>query len=443
MEKMFAMQRTVFRWKVVLVLFLVGWPQTTLLAEETTSASFKGLLTRTLEHNPQIRDVREKLNAAMALVPQARSQLLPSVSLEWDNTLASSQWKGGSSQSDPTSATVSLSQDLFNLEAIRDYRRVEPYVKAAQMDLEGVRQKVFLEFVELVTSLVQGRDVLELSEKNHELTRSHWDATRIRFEAGELTQTDVSQSLARVYAAKAGWISAKADLQSSRARLMELAAEEIPERIEVPLIQLDLVRSPLAELSGLLEKRPDMEAERLRVQAEQSNVEARKAGYLPTASLSSSGTRTWDPASGVSGPEEDVSMTVKLSWPLYSGGLTNAQVEEAVAKRESRQAMLERLRLSALRELKVALLDYEKNEAVDQANEVRVTAAKDAMDGVSKEYQVGTRTSLDLLDAQNEFFAAETEKVKSRHGLNLSRFRVLGVLGMLSLEKLESLSVSK
>ncbi|MBF0107884.1 MAG: TolC family outer membrane protein [Magnetococcales bacterium] len=448
------MRGTMIRWAVVLVLVsipVMGSENATgpsVAKAEGVVAGHGGesfvplreLLERTLRDNPRIRDARDRLRAAETLMPQAKSQLLPSVAIEWDNTLSSSRWQGGSSQSDPTSATLSVSQPLFDLETMRDFRRMVPYVKAAAMDLEAVRQKVFLEFLELATALIQEQEVAALSEKNHTLTQAHLDATRIRFEAGELTRTDVSQSLARVYAAKAGWIAAKANVAARQAGLSELVSGTIPEPLELPPIRLELLRNSWAELELLLEKRPDLEAERQRVEVERMNVEARRAGYLPTASLDSTGARTWDPSSGVAGPENDLSVTVKVSWPLYSGGLTGAQIDEAIANRDARQSNLERLRLSAQRELKVALLDHEKFAAEDQANEVRVTAARDALDGVTREHQVGTRTSLDLLDAQNEFFSAETEKVKSRHGVNLARFRILGILGMLSWEALASRS---
>ena len=433
------MQKKMLPWTLLFLLAYVHAPQTATAAENQAITPFKKMLEQTLDNNPRILTAREKLKAAQALLPQAQSQLLPSVALQWDNTYSSSQWQDGDSHADPTAAALSLSQALFNLEALRDYRRLAPTVKAAQKDLETIRQQVFLDFVELTTNLRQEQDVFLLSENNYNLTKSHLNATQARFEAGELTKTDVSQSLARVYAAKAGWIAARANSQSSEARFVELTGQEAPPNLEIPVVKHELLSKPLAELVALVAERPDIEAEQWRMQVAEGNVEARKAGYMPKANLSSSTSRTWDPASSaVAGPQDTVTMTLGLSWPLYSGGLTGGRIDQAISERESQLLQLDQARLAAIRELKVALLEFEKNAAIDQANVARVTAAQDAMDGVSQEYQVGTRTSLDTLDAQNELFSAQTEKVKSSYGLNLSRFRVLKTLGMLALDKLES-----
>lgn len=431
------MGKMMFTWTFIIAVAFAHWPNTAFPADSHSSTPFTLLLEQTLKNNPRIRAAQEKLKAAQALIPQAKSQLLPSVALQWDNAFRSSQWQNGSSHSDPTATSLSLSQPLFDLETLRDYQRLTPSVKAVQMDLEGVRQQVFLEFIELATNLLQGKDVYKLAENNYQLTQSHLTATSARHEAGELTKTDVSQSRARVYAAKSSFIAAKADHQSSAARFMELSGQESPMDLDLPKLQHPLLDKPLADLVAILDQRPDIEAAQLRVQTAQGNIEARKAGYFPTAKLNSSASRTFDPASSsIAGPQDDTSLTLSLSWPLYSGGLTGAKIQEAVATKDSELATLEQMRLAAIRELKVTLLELEKNDAVNQANDARSTAAKDALDGVSQEFEVGTRTSLDVLDAQNEFFSAQTEKVKSSFSLNLSKYRLLKALGLLSLNEI-------
>lgn len=435
------MGKRMITWTFLFVFVFIQWPDAAFSTDNHATSSFTRLLEQTLENNPRIRAAQETFKATQALIPQAKSQLLPSLSFQWDNTFRSSQWRDKSSQSDPSSTSLSLSQPLFDLETLRNYQRLAPSIKAAQMDLEGIRQQVFLEFVELTANLLQGEDVYKLAENNYQLTQAHLTATSARHDAGELTKTDVSQSRARVFASKSDWIAAKADRQSSKARFMELSGQEAPEGLDLPILRHPLLTKPLSDLVAILDQRPDIEAAMLRVQTAQGNVEARKAGYFPTAKLSSSASRTFDPAgSSGTGPQDDASLTLGLSWPLYSGGLTGAKIQEAVASRDSEQASLEQKRLAAIRELKVTLLELEKSEAVNQANIARDTAAKDALDGVSQEFEVGTRTSLDVLDAQNEFFSAQTEKIKSGYNLNLSGYRLLKALGLLSLKAIDGTS---
>ncbi|MBF0140179.1 MAG: TolC family outer membrane protein [Magnetococcales bacterium] len=428
------MYKLIKRMAMTGVLILLCSPWAGLSAED----SFTAILKHTLDTNPQVYNAQQKYVAAQTLIPQALSQLLPNVSAQLSNTYSSTHSPSGSSQTDPTLASLTLSQPLYNLETLRNYRLIYPQVKAAFMDLEVVRQRIFMDYVEKAANLLQGREIITLAEDNYKLSVSHLQATQIRFGVGELTKTDVSQSLARVYTAKSGMISAKADNDSNRSLFAELTGQKVGDDFELPTVQHEMFGLSFDKLKGAIDQRPDIAAQLLRLQSAQEAIEARKAGFWPTASVTSSGTKTWNPGLGVSGPQENVSVALNLSWPLYSGGATMSRIDEAVSQRESQQALLEQARFAALRELEVALLEYGKAEAVDQSNSVRMEAAKDALMGVTEEFKVGTRTTLDILDAQNQLFSAQTEKVKGRYAHNLSKFRILKALGMLSLEKIES-----
>ncbi|MBF0454478.1 MAG: TolC family outer membrane protein [Magnetococcales bacterium] len=388
-----------------------------------------------LASNGQIKQAQARLDSALTLYPQARSAILPTLSLGWSSSYEESRWKGGNSDYDPTTMSLSLSQPLFNQQAFEEMRRVEPLVMAFEQDLEAARQGVYFSLIQISTALLEAREVALLAKNNLDVTKRHLEATKARFSVGEVTKTDVSQARARVATAEADWIRRVGEGKVNEAQFQEIAGIAVPEGLQVPLVQSQLPNASLAILTPLAQNRPDIQAARYRLEADSFRVQAKKAGHYPTLSLSSSGSRTWDPASSsVVGPVDSFSLSVSASLPLYSGGLTTAQTQQAQSDESASRAGLDLLQEKAVRELKQVLSKYQSAKASDEALKTAVAAAKEAKEGVDQEYEVGSRTSLDLLDAQNELFSTQTEQVKSQFAVNLALFELLKVVGKLTPE---------
>lgn len=404
-------------------------------ASQGPLAAFYRSVQEALATNHQIKQAEARFSAALTLYAQARSAVLPTLSLAWSSNYTHTQWRGGRTQYDPTSLTLSVSQPLFNLSAIRGMKMVDPQVKALERDLEAIRQQVYFSLIQVATALLEAREVTRLARNHLDGTKSHLDATRARFAVGEVTKTDISQAMARVATAEAEWIRRRGEGDVNEARFREIAGIAVPDALQLPLVVSDLPTETLTRLTPLVMDRPDLQAARHRLQAEQWQIGVSQADHYPTLSLSSSGTRTWDPSSSsVIGPSDQFSLTVSASLPLYSGGLTMAKTRQAKSNRDLKQADLDLLSEQAMRELKEILSQYTSAKATDEALKTAVSAAQDAKEGVEQEYHVGSRTSLDLLDAQNELFSAQTDQVKSQYAVNLAHFQLLKVVGRLTPE---------
>ncbi|MBF0194167.1 MAG: TolC family outer membrane protein [Magnetococcales bacterium] len=386
-----------------------------------------------LASNNQIKQAEARLAAAMTLYDQAKAVIMPSVSLDWQSSYTNSDWDSGSSNYDPHALSITASQTLFNLSAIRELDRVDPEVKALERDLEGVRQQVYFALIHAATALIESREVARLAKSNLEVTEHHLEATRARFSVGEVTKTDVSQAISRVAIAKAAWVRQKGDSIIVEAKFQEIAGIPFPDGLKIPLVFSKLPTENLEKLIPIVKARPDIISAQYRLEGEKQLIAVKKAGHYPTLSLQTSGSRTWNSATTTTDNEVDAfSVSISASLPLYSGGLTTAQIKQAQSSRDNKQADLDLLRLQAVRELKQVLAKIQSAKATDAALKTAVTAAQEAKDGVDQEYQVGSRTSLDLLDAQNELFSAQTEQVKSQFAVNLAMFELLQVLGKLT-----------
>ena len=129
---------------------------------------------------------------------------------------------------------------------------------------------------------------------------------------------------------------------------------------------------------------------------------------------------------------------MRVELPLFTGGMIASKTAEAQAKRNAQAAQVDRVHRQAQKEVEKSYRDLISAQALNTAFGSVVSAAKSARDGIEREFQVGSRTSLDLLDAQHELFSSLTERTKSRYKLLLARFHLLHSVGRLTLDQLST-----
>ncbi|MBF0610250.1 MAG: TolC family outer membrane protein [Magnetococcales bacterium] len=418
---------------------LLAWAScATLQAAENPAQSFHQALQNALENNPNMASAAASLRSAEEKYSQAMASLLPSIDLEAGKSKTSVDYQKFPSQNTNIGRLgVSMNQVLFNWQAIEAYRQADPFVKAYVQDFEAMRQTIAISVVQGAIEWLQARDVVDLADNNLRLTEHQLEATQARFTVGELTMTDVSQALARVSLARANKISADNSLAAADARYVELVGFPPVDNLVLPTLNPASLTISAKEAQNQMMQRPDLEAARLRLAVAESNIELEKAGHLPTVNLSSTYFKKTDvEVSGFKTDLNEFTMGVTMNLPLFKGGLTTSRTQQARADRDNQMATYDRLLQQIQRETTQAILDIKSADASVKALEDGVKASKAAMEGVEQEFQVGTRTSLDLLDAQNEYFTAQTNLAKSRYSWELARFRLLKAVGRLTLNEL-------
>ncbi|MGN7614014.1 TolC family outer membrane protein [Magnetococcales bacterium HHB-1] len=393
-----------------------------------------------LRENPQIAAYKAALAAAKQQYGVARSSLLPTVSVGLSKGHARYDWQVGKHESDPASMDISASQTLFSKSALETMKRVSPYVAAAEEDLSHIEQSVLYDALAASVGLLQAEEVARLAHNNHQVTQRHLEATQARFQVGEITRTDVSQAEARLASAEADRISAENDIAVNRARFQEVVGMKPPDNLAIPEGRSDWLEHPLKVLVQKLQDRPDVKAAKARLQVENIDIDIQKAGHYPTVALSASGSRSWNQKiAGRQDPVNYYSVGVEVAVPVYSGGSVVSYTAQARSERDQQQATVDQLLLQAVREVEQALLNYRSALAAVRSLETVVDASTEALSGVEQEFQVGTRTALDVLDAQNELFTAQTNLAKSRYNTVLAHYQLLKAVGVLKMEELAKL----
>lgn len=395
---------------------------------------FVHALKTALENNPSVKAAEGRLLAARELLPQSRAALLPNIGLNLAPSYTYSTWDGGDDASDSVSLSLSLNQALYNKQALVAFDQTSPYISAFESDLSATVQGVFLQVAGVSVGLLQAREVVRLAENNLTVTKRHLQATQARFEVGEITHTDVSQAEARLASAQAGKVQAENAVSVLNAQFQEVVGSPAPDGLKLPSFR-NTQSSSKEDWLKRLEQRPDLQASRLRKKVAELEVDLQHAGHWPTVNISSSAGRNWSDSS-TTDPVDLFSLGVQVSVPLFSGGATLSKTNEARAKRDVQMAQTDQLRRQAVREIEKAFSDLQSARALTKSYQSVVTASQSARDGVEREFQVGSRTALDLLDAQNELFSSQTDLTKSRYAQQFSRFQLLGAVGQLTLDEL-------
>ncbi|MBF0163980.1 MAG: TolC family outer membrane protein [Magnetococcales bacterium] len=390
-----------------------------------------------LRKNPRAAAAAAQLKAALERLPQSQAALLPTIDLNASKGHSRVEWQNGSASTDPDVVGLSLTQVLFNQKALVAMRQTKPYIASFERDAQAAVQGVFLESASVIVEVLQATEVVRLAKSNRDVLKQHLEATRSRFRVGEITRTDVSWAESRLASAEANLVRSENTLALARTRFVEVIGMPVPEGLHLPGFREKLEELSQVEIRLRSAERPDLMAAKLRLKVAEEDVALKRAGHMPSVALSARASRTWnEEIAGTVDPLNKYSVDLGVSMPLYAGGMVVSQTAEAEARKEAQAADLERMRLQVEREVESALLDLKSAQAANLALESGLKAANDALDGVEREYRVGTRTALDLLDARNEAFSAQTELAKGRFASVLAGFKLLYATGGLNLDVL-------
>jgi len=396
--------------------------------EEALAAAYVG--------NPTLQAQRAALRATDEQVPQALSGWRPRVAL---NGSAGRVWSDSSISGDTTlnsrQAGATLTQPLFRgFRTVNSVDAAENVVLSARSQLASVEQQILLNVAEVYSNVLRDQAVVELSVNNEQVLRRQLGATQDRFEVGEITRTDVSQAESRVARARASRITAEGQLMASRATFQRLVGVP-PENLEPPA-QLPALPGTLEEaVARALEEQPDVVAAVYGARAAEDVVDVVRGELLPEVSLQASHNRGWD--TQVRGQRADTSQIVaNVAVPLYQSGAVYSRVREAKSTAGQRRIQVEQAQVAARERAIQAWENLVSARAEIESREAQVDAATTALDGVQREAQVGARTVLDVLDAEQELFIANVDRVGAQRTQRVAAFALLAATGGLTAENL-------
>jgi outer membrane protein len=390
--------------------------------------------------NPDLAAERARVRAVDEQVPQALSNWRPQVSLSGRYGFRRLNRETGigvetDRTTQPQSVGLEISQNLFRgFRTQAETERAVNRVAAARSNLIGTEQSVLLEGVVAYVTVLRDTAVLELRINNVGVIEQQLQATRDRFEVGELTRTDVAQAESRIARAIADRTTAEANLESSRAAYRKAIGRD-PVALQQPDLPPNLPLSEADAQTLAVENNPGVVFADFNERAARSDVALRRGELLPTLSLDVTVDREKDLA-GSDIKDTDSAINARLSVPLYQSGEVYSRIREAKQTASQRLSELALSKREAEQESSDAWEDFRAAQARITSFESEVRAQEVAFEGVQQEAQVGSRTVLDVLDAEQELLDARVNLVSARRDLTVSGYALLSAIGKLTAQDL-------
>lgn len=399
-----------------------------------------GALAEAYVSNPQLNAQRAITRATDENVPQALSGYRPTVSgtitagEQYQRTVSeqagrTTVTKGAFA---PRSVGISGTQTLFNgFQTGNRVRQAEQQVSAARETLRLIEQNVLLNAATAYMNLLRDTAILELQRKNVEVLTEQLRQTRDRFAVGEVTRTDVAQAESRLAAGRSQVATALSNYNASRAIYQQVIGSE-PGKLAAasPVDQLSPRTLKTAIAVGRAQN-PNVTAAMFGIDVQALQVKINEGSLYPTLSVTASAQQAWD-LSPTTVRQTNASVMGQLSVPIYQGGLPEAQIRSAKETLTQRRLDMETARDQAQSNVTQAWGSLEAAKAQILATQAQVQAAEIALNGVREEARVGQRTTLDVLNAQQELVNARVALVTAQRDRVVASYSLLAAVGRLS-----------
>lgn len=412
-----------------LIAGMVSLAATPVLADDLREA-----LVMAYNTNPTLQAARAQQRAVDEGVPIARSAGLPSVS----GTATYSEFVEGSTDSPLApqrnlDASVNLGMPVYAGGGIRNsLNAARTRVTAGQADLRGVESGVFSQVVSSYMDVILAEAVVKLNRANVQRLEVNLQATRDRFEIGDLTRTDVAQSASRLALAQGQTRSAQANLIAARERYIQVIGKA-PQGLTTPPALQGLPTSADDAVVIALDSNPDLIAARQRSKAAGFDTAATNAKRLPQVSVfASSGYNDFLGSNQIPGAVQsttDTTIGVRATVPIFQGGLPSAQKRQAQARENAvleQEIGVERTVIASVRS---AYAQWQAAQSLTVSSQTAVDAAMLSLEGVRAENTVGNRTILDILNAENELLNAQVQLVTAKRNAYVAGFNLLAAMG--------------
>ena len=406
-----------------------------LAAEPAFAQTLQQALAQAYANNPTLQAARARLRAVDENVAQALSGWRPTVTVQSRAGAAegTTRVRGVSRDDDRGlfSASATLVQPLYRGgRTTAQVRRAENQVLAERANLIAVEQQVLFDAITAYVNVIRDQEVLRLAENNVRVLERQLQAARDRFRVGEITRTDVAQAEARLEGARAQRLAAQGELEASRAAYERVIGEAPRSLVAPPAIRP--IAATAAEAARLAEvNNPQVVRALYDEQAAIANIDVVFGELLPSVNLEASAFRNDNVAQ--EGTRATGSQIVAaVSVPLFQGGQEHARVRQAKQEAaRAREAVLEARRQVA-ETARRAWETLNSSRAQITARQAQVRANEIALEGVQREALVGSRTTLDVLNAEQELLDSRVALVRATRDLVVASYALAATAGRLT-----------
>jgi outer membrane protein len=447
-------------------------------AASAPAADLLAVYQRALQNDPQLREAEATRLATLEAKPQALSALLPQLS--GSGTVTRQHDTGSTNTTQPVSTGgpgtptvlesfpfdgrvsttthrygVDLKQNIFRWENWVALQRADAQVAQAEADYQAAQQDLIQRVAQRYFDVLAAQDDLEAQQAALISIQHQLDQAESRFQIGLIAVTDVEEARAAHDSGAAAVIAAKRTLASAQELLREITGDAF-DSLARPIEPFELASpDPVSEdrwVEMALQQNLALVSSRLAADIARENVSAARGGHYPSLDLvgsryklNTNGTDTFTDGTSAGGTTLDQnqrSIGLQLTFPIYSGGMVSSQVRQAVYQHRAAKERVERVARQTEHDARDSYLgvlsEISRVKALRRAVESNATALRATESG----YEAGTRTAVDVLQSRRLWVQAQTDYSRSRYDyvLNVLKLQLAaGTLSQQSLEKINSL----
>jgi outer membrane protein len=400
-------------------------------------------LAKAYQTNPQLNAERARQRATDENVPQAlagyRPQIVASLSaglqavrdLLPNNVIQSGNLK-------PWQIGVTVTQTLFNgFKTANSVRVAELQVRSGREALRNVGQGVLLDAVTAYTNVLANQSLVEAQRANVAFLQETLGITQKRLNAGDVTPTDTAQAEARLSRGRADLNAAEVNLAVSQATYAQVIGNPPAQLRPAETVDRYLPRSRDDATGLAFREHPAVMAAGFDVDVASTTIRVAESSLMPTITLQGSASRSKDsdPTLSTFGTDQ-ASVTGQLTQPIYDGGTAASQTRQAKELAAQSRLVLDQVRNQARTAAIGAWVANEGAKVAVAASESEVRAATVALQGVQKEAAGGQRTTVDVLNSQQDLVLAKARLIGAQRDRVIASYTLLSAIGRLDVKTL-------
>ncbi len=397
--------------------------------------------------NPQLAAAAAELQAVREKRPQGLAGLLPVLGL--NGSLARQRFKNLNrsspvSRSTSRSAGLQLTQPLFRYDRWIQLKQADSAIAQSEAQYAAARQDLMVTVASRYFDVLGAEDNLEFALAEKKAIARELDQARQRFDVGLIAITDVNEAQARYDLSVSQEIQARSQLQEARDALREVAGKRYEHLLRLQEeLRLDVPEpaEPDAWVERALQENLRVLAAQAGAETARKEIQRQRAGHLPTLDASASYNYLDTNFGGIAPITRlDGEVGLKLNLPIYEGGLVMSRTREARSRFQQATEQVQQEVRAAELETRNAFRNVQTAIAQVKALAQSLKSTRVALEATEAGFDVGTRTIVDVLDAQREFYKARLDYARARYLYLVNQLRLKKAAGILAEEDLATVS---
>ena len=401
-----------------------------------------------LAHDPTLASARSDNNAQQEKITQGRALYLPTVTFSANASRSDSDIKyigtgnnpfsaGGPQTFDTAGYGVNVNQPIFRWQSIVQYQQAKVQASLSDKQLMLAQQNLMLRVSQAYFDVLLAQDKVDLTGAQKTAINRQLEQAKANFEVGTATITDVNEAQARYDLTVAQELAAINDFEVKK-RAVQAITGELPKRLATARADIKTTSPEPIQLEKWVEiaeqNNLNLSIQQQALEIASREVEKQFAAHLPTLDAvgSYNSTRANGGINGFGTDLQNSTIGIQLQIPIFQGGATNSKVREAAANKQKAMDDLEAARRQADLDTQQAYLSLVSSVAQVSAYEQALVSSQSQLDSTNLGYEVGIRTSVDVLNAQQQLFSAKRDLLQARYTYLISILKLKSAAGLLT-----------